>query len=247
MTEKREVLVFVYGSLKKYGSLSAYLVNTECVGEARIPAEDNFIMRDLGAYPALQRVANGAGTAIKGELYIIDHNVLDALDNAEGYPTLYTRELICVNVGANQFKAWVYFINGEKSLFKMGSLAQSPVIQSGEWDAIKGCPVTGTANLSELGKPPETDSEAMDAYEALQTSEDYDDAVDFRVEGPVFISSENGDYWGPFESIERALRGVQMIDPTGVNVLTIGFRCIRRGLSDHELADINTMTENISV
>ncbi len=188
MTEKREVLVFVYGSLKKYGGLSGYLTTSELVGEARIPSDDNFIMRDLGAYPALQKVADGAGNAIKGELYIIDHDTLESLDKAEGHPHLYNRDLIYVNVGDEQFKAWVYFIDGEKSLFEMGTMAQSPVVTSGEWDAVRGCPVSGTANLSELGKPPENDSQVMDDYQDLTTVHD-DDAIDFEVEGPVYINS----------------------------------------------------------
>lgn len=242
VTEKREILVFVYGSLKKYGSLYGYLKESEFVGDARIETGD-FVMRDIGAYPALQKVEQESGSLIKGELYIIDHDTLSDLDKAEGFPALYNRKLIEVTVGNDTFMAWVYHIDKD-SMFDMGTLSQSPVIDSGEWDAVKSCPVTGTANLSELGKPPEEDILGMDNYEDLTTE---DDSIGFEVEGPVYINSEHGDYWGPFEDIKQAMTALYKLDPTGVNILTVGFRMIRKGLSDHELADIDCMTENISV
>lgn len=86
--------VFVYGTLLR-DEPNHYILEHACfVREARTPAV--FILRDLGAFPAL--LADGS-TAVLGEVYEVDAATLARLDRLEGHPRFYERTPIALDDG----------------------------------------------------------------------------------------------------------------------------------------------------
>jgi len=84
------VLLFVYGTLMRGESAHALLGPTaRFVGEAQ--TEPRFTLLDMGEYPAL---VEGGTTAVRGELYEIDAELLAVLDRYEDVPELYERRTL---------------------------------------------------------------------------------------------------------------------------------------------------------
>jgi gamma-glutamylcyclotransferase (GGCT)/AIG2-like uncharacterized protein YtfP len=84
------VLLFVYGTLMRGESAHELLGPTaRFVAEAQ--TEPRFTLLDMGEYPAL---AEGGTTAVRGELYEIDGELLAALDRYEDVPELYERHTL---------------------------------------------------------------------------------------------------------------------------------------------------------
>lgn len=113
--------VFVYGTLRRGCYNHHYLQDTPCLGACRsAPA---FTMLDLGPFPGVVR---GGTTGVCGEVYRIDAADLARLDELEGYPVDYTRELIETRFG----QAWIYLLRA--------SAADAPKISSGDWCRHRG-------------------------------------------------------------------------------------------------------------
>lgn len=86
------VLLFVYGTLMRGENAHALLGPTaRFVAEAH--TEPCFTLIDMGEYPAL---VEGGTSAVRGELYEIDRDLLPALDRYEDVPEMYERRSITV-------------------------------------------------------------------------------------------------------------------------------------------------------
>lgn len=96
--------VFVYGTLKQGGGLHHILAE----GNAKFLCCEmlyDVAMYDLGSYPA---AVPEEGAVIHGEVYDVDEVLLRRLDQAEGVPYLYRREMVINAIGACR---QVYFYN----------------------------------------------------------------------------------------------------------------------------------------
>ncbi len=93
-----EVLVFVYGTLKRGHGNHHWLADAPFRGEAELP---DVVLHDLGPFPM---AVPGEGL-VRGEVYAIDAAALLRLDRLEGYPRLYDRRPLPLADGRT---AWVY-------------------------------------------------------------------------------------------------------------------------------------------
>ncbi len=113
-------LIFVYGTLLRGEH------NHHVLGWARFvrPAQtrQEFDLFNLGHYPAM--VANGA-TAVKGELYAVDEEILSRLDRLERHPEFYKRITIQL---ADTTHAETYLMERELA-------GAYPRVPSGDWRA----------------------------------------------------------------------------------------------------------------
>ena len=96
------IRLFVYGTLKKGFRNAVYLENARCLGE--FITDPVYAMYDFGNYPAVSEMGK---TAIKGEVYEIDEELLASIDQLEWYPEFYQRMLIETSYGS----AWMYVVN----------------------------------------------------------------------------------------------------------------------------------------
>lgn len=107
-------LVFVYGTLKgmQHGTLLSNGIT-----------KDKYVLYD-GGFPICLKTKGFPYRqygSVKGELYRIDQEVLSFLDNYEGHPDFFKRELVNVipepyTLGQNLTKAWMYFGNEARQL-----------------------------------------------------------------------------------------------------------------------------------
>ena len=111
-----EVLVFVYGTLKRGHGNHHWLAGAPFMGEAELP---QVVLFDLGPFPM---AVPGNGRVI-GELYRIDAAALARLDRLEGYPRLYDRRPLPLADGRS---AWVY-------LGRPHQVRHVPPIADGRW------------------------------------------------------------------------------------------------------------------
>jgi gamma-glutamylaminecyclotransferase len=118
MTASSELRVFVYGTLMRGEAHHALLARQEFLGPAL--TEPIFELIDLGPYPAL--VPDGH-TAVCGELYRVDRDLLPALDELEGHPGYYRRISIFTADGR---EAIAYVLES-------GRVGGRPRIPSGDW------------------------------------------------------------------------------------------------------------------
>ena len=113
-------LVFVYGTLKRGHGRNNFMrpQGSQFLGETKtLPL---YTMHNLGSFPAI--VAQGT-TAISGEVYEVDEKTLDILDQIEGNPNFYRRELIHTDFG----EAWAYFLPA-------GRVIENEIIRTGVWE-----------------------------------------------------------------------------------------------------------------
>jgi len=101
-----EHVVFVYGTLKRGFSNHFYLEGSEFLGEDF--TKDRYFMSVFGGIPFVFRDSSESKSKgfIKGEVYIVDGSVLCMLDELEGHPDEYKREIIDLK---DFGKAWFYF------------------------------------------------------------------------------------------------------------------------------------------
>jgi gamma-glutamylcyclotransferase (GGCT)/AIG2-like uncharacterized protein YtfP len=110
-------LVFVYGSLRKGEHNHSYLENSLFIGE--FSTQPQFAMYDLGTYPGIVE-----GTfSVRGEVYQVDDELLHHLDELEGVPIEYRREIMETPYG----QAWIYIYQDATS----ADLSQ--LVSSGDW------------------------------------------------------------------------------------------------------------------
>ncbi len=117
--DENEILVFVYGSLKRgfqnyYGLLDGHIGTSEFLFEGKTKGE----MYDLGAFPAVN--VNGEGE-VHGEVFKVDRRVLRALDRLEGYPSFYNRSKVKVESKEDdrKVKAFIYHIPKQRITSKI--------------------------------------------------------------------------------------------------------------------------------
>lgn len=100
-----ETKVFVYGTLKKGNShrgLDRWASGVRFIGEA-VTAEPSYSLYDLGAFPAVNMNGN---SHISGEVWVVDDQTMQDLDQIEGYPAFYKR----TQINTTQGRAWMYYI-----------------------------------------------------------------------------------------------------------------------------------------
>jgi gamma-glutamylcyclotransferase (GGCT)/AIG2-like uncharacterized protein YtfP len=113
-------LVFVYGTLKRGEKNHHWLEGASWQGEAEL---SGVLLHDLGPFPM---AVIGEGTAI-GEVYGVEEHGLARLDELEGYPRLYDRQMLSLNDGR---QAWVY-------LGRLRQVRHAPLVVGGSWHATK--------------------------------------------------------------------------------------------------------------
>lgn len=230
---KSSTLLFVYGTLKSGGPLNHVLTGMDAVycGDASIKSKD-YILRDLDKYPGLHYVGEGKGHVISGELWVVETGCLPELDAVEGM--LFGRKYVVCSNGADSALAMVYYIKDDEYAKIL------PAIPGGEWENESMC-LAGYEGSDDLFK--ETDS---DKSKGIEEFFEVNENVEFTVEKGVFVVNELGEFWGPFDDIQSAVKEIAerlddvFDDPT---TLTIGFRMVRQGLSQDELADLDSITE----
>ena len=95
MSDAREILLFVYGTLRTGGANHGLLAGARLVGAART-VERYALFVDgipfLAPAPAVHRV--------RGEVYAVDAATLAEIDRLEGHPTWYERRPVAVVLDA---------------------------------------------------------------------------------------------------------------------------------------------------
>ena len=109
-------LVFVYGTLQRGEKNHHWLEGASWQGEAELPG---VVLHDLGPFPM---AVIGAGLAL-GEVYAVEGSGLARLDELEGYPRLYDRQVMELVDGR---RAWVY-------LGRPRQVRHAPVLRGGVW------------------------------------------------------------------------------------------------------------------
>jgi gamma-glutamylcyclotransferase (GGCT)/AIG2-like uncharacterized protein YtfP len=92
-------LVLAYGSLKRGMRHHRELAGAHWQGQGSIAG---LALYDLGPFPM---AVPEAGALLQGEIYAVDHTLINALDAFEGAPRLYQRQLWPLTDGK---QAWVY-------------------------------------------------------------------------------------------------------------------------------------------
>lgn len=101
--------VFVYGTLKKNHGNHILLENEQFLGNA--VTEENFLLLEAGLPFVVDDTNHECSVPIHGEVYNVIDDVLNDLDQLEGHPHFYKRELVYVRINEEQVAAWIYFIN----------------------------------------------------------------------------------------------------------------------------------------
>lgn len=114
-------VVFVYGTLRRGEGNHDLLATAEFLGMARTAAD--FLLFDLGAYPAVVAQPAGQGIAIVGELYAVDEATLAQLDALEEHPDYYVRHEIELPGGPT---AWIYVLDAAE-------VSGAKPIAGGDW------------------------------------------------------------------------------------------------------------------
>jgi len=98
--------IFVYGSLKQGHALHHLLKSQTCLGHA--VTKPLYRLFDLGSYPGL--VEWPEGQAVEGELYLVDGECLQALDEAEGVEDgYYARRHVSLEMTSGEDPAQAWF------------------------------------------------------------------------------------------------------------------------------------------
>jgi len=112
------VFVFVYGTLKRGEKNHHWLEGASFQGKAEL---NGVVLHDLGPFPM---AVVGEGTAI-GEVYAVEGSGVARLDELEGYPRLYDRQVLSLCDGR---RAWVY-------LGRPHQVRHALVVAGGPWRA----------------------------------------------------------------------------------------------------------------
>ncbi|MEB3263944.1 MAG: gamma-glutamylcyclotransferase [Synechococcus sp.] len=120
--------VFVYGSLQRDQFNHRYLYGASFLGRNYLAGAR---LHSLGSYP-MAVLDPDPGAVIHGEVYRVDPQGLALLDQLEGHPDFYERQLITL---ANGQQAWVYLGEEEKVVDRepvpFGSWGTTPVLSYG--------------------------------------------------------------------------------------------------------------------
>ena len=111
------IRVFVYGTLRLGETYHHLMSACEYLGPRSTAPEYELV--NIGRYPGL--IMDGA-TSVRGDLFLVTPEILEKLDEYEGYPEDYSRESIDLE-GAETAVAYIYRLNVENC----------PKIVSGDW------------------------------------------------------------------------------------------------------------------
>lgn len=114
--------LFVYGTLKRGESNHGLLGGRSPVRTAR--TTPSYELVDLGDYPAM---VEGGDTAVFGEVYAVDTETLDRVDEFEEHPSLYERRTIRLDDGEEVFG---YVMRSETA-------SGRPTIVSGDFSGVR--------------------------------------------------------------------------------------------------------------
>jgi gamma-glutamylcyclotransferase (GGCT)/AIG2-like uncharacterized protein YtfP len=114
-------LVFVYGTLRRggAGAMSLRFPAAKFIADAQVSGS----LYDLGAYPGL--ILNEANSAVIGEVYEVDDELLNQLDDFEA-SSHYLRKQVEISLDADRRTCWVYEPDPEFYSLR-------PLITSGDW------------------------------------------------------------------------------------------------------------------
>lgn len=116
-TTAQSLRVFVYGTLRVGEPYHHLMSPCEYLGQCTTAAR--FALINLGRYPG---ITHNGSASIVGDLYLVDAQTLQELDEYEGYPEYYTRESIELSDGSTAI-AYIY----------IKSTDDCPEIPSGDW------------------------------------------------------------------------------------------------------------------
>jgi gamma-glutamylcyclotransferase (GGCT)/AIG2-like uncharacterized protein YtfP len=135
-------LVFVYGTLRRgeAGAMSIRFPGSKFIGEAEVSGS----LYDPGAYPGL--LLNESGSTVVGEVYEIDNEIPDALDDFEA-SSRYLRKQVEISLGTHRRMCWVY--EPDPKFYSLHTL-----ITSGDWVEYAGAKTSPRADT----RPDETQS-----------------------------------------------------------------------------------------
>lgn len=119
---ERNILIFVYGTLRKGFGNHMYLEKAEFLGMAR--TKEKYTMRVSGI--PIPCVSKEPTSHIIGEVYKVNEIELMNIDSLEGHPNWYKRELVRVVLSSGkELEAWMYFNeNGEGEIVKSGDFSK---------------------------------------------------------------------------------------------------------------------------
>src|SRR5262249_3653075 len=103
--ETRSTLLFVYGTLKRGERNYFRMRDSELIAEVK--TAPHFRAVDRGAHPGLIRDHEN-GLSVYGELFAVSDRCLAELDEFEGVPGPFVRELIEVD---GHEEVWAYYLN----------------------------------------------------------------------------------------------------------------------------------------
>ena len=110
----KDVFIFVYGTLKKGFPNNWVIIDLEYIADA-------FTCEKYQMYPSLNYsfpylIKSEKNYYIKGEVYKLNSKYdLNALDEIEGYPSLFTREKIKIKIlNGDILEAIIYFKNKDQ-------------------------------------------------------------------------------------------------------------------------------------
>jgi gamma-glutamylaminecyclotransferase len=109
--------MFVYGTLRQGQTAHHLLAGARLIATAW--TEPEYTLLDMGTFPAL---VSGGETAVLGEIYEVDADVLATLDRYEDAPHLYRRVLVAIE----GHEAFVYLLRAENG-------ANRPKLWHGDW------------------------------------------------------------------------------------------------------------------
>ena len=112
------VRLFVYGTLMRGEPNAEALTGSTFIGAAATVATYRLVA--LAGYPGLLA---GGDTSVKGELYLVDPQLLAAMDELEDCPALFRRAEVQLAEGGT---ASAYLASDP-------SVASAPTIPSGDW------------------------------------------------------------------------------------------------------------------
>lgn len=103
--------VFVYGTLKKGYAANMYLEDGVFVGQGT--TIDTFKMADNSVYPMIVPSTNDLVSGhVVGEVYKVDDDIFNMLDDYEGYPSLYDRDQYSIELfDGTVVDCWIYTYN----------------------------------------------------------------------------------------------------------------------------------------
>lgn len=124
------MLLFVYGSLLSDQDNHSVIKSARFVGPARTLPQ--YTLVNLGPYPA---ITPRGTTAVVGELYEVEPDLLATLDEFEGHPDVYRRGPIELDENTRTTFAQTPNVVFQAYFFPVELAAAFPTVAGGDWRA----------------------------------------------------------------------------------------------------------------